>query len=309
MNAQPKPPSEIFLGVGNAMGLQFSEDAWSQGMDIAPLSVSWHAFPLTASVHNTDIAFDELLVVVLLQACLGGSATMFRVQKLTSYCFRFFAQSTDAMHTILHQDSIRARRFTLVFDHIHLAPKQILPQIPVTTIHPTVSTASPTTNVAEQLQPGCSTTAVLEADDTQLERVSKWTSEDGPKFSSFQLGAIFCSLILQKYHSGVVLPLFNHRTPHNYFTMKDFWISFISATIKPSAFLVKNLLDHLFIGYDAFSAIHEQRTIFKSFALSKNVIGELILRSLITLPGVKFYLSPCLAGTKRIEKNIQNHLA
>jgi hypothetical protein len=122
-------------------------------MTIAPLSVSWAAFPLTAYVHNTDIAFDELLVAILLQACLGGSATMFRVQKLTSYCFRFFVHSTDAMHTILHQDSIRARRFTLVFDHIHLAPKQILPQIYATTIHPIVPTASPMTNVAEQLQP------------------------------------------------------------------------------------------------------------------------------------------------------------
>jgi hypothetical protein len=159
-----------FLSVGNAIGLQFSDDAWSQGMAIAPLSVSWPAFPLTASVNHTKIAFDELLVAVLLQACLRGSAAMFWVQKITSYCFRFFVHSIDAMHTILHQYSIRARRFTLVFDHIHLAPNQIPPQTSVTTNLPSDALASTTTRAAEHLH--FSTIAVSEVDDTLLEGFS-----------------------------------------------------------------------------------------------------------------------------------------
>jgi hypothetical protein len=77
----------------------------------------------------------------------------------------------------------------------------------------------------------------------------------------------------------------------------------MSATIKPSAFLVKNLLDHLFSRFDAFSVAHEQKTIFRSFASSKNIIGELTLRSPIS--GVKIFLSPYLTGAKRIEQKIQ----
>jgi hypothetical protein len=80
---------------------------------------------------------------------------------------------------------------------------------------------------------------------------------------------------MQKDSQGDLSPSTSPRGPlPQIFATKDFWISFISATIKPSAFLVKNLLDHLFIGYDVFSVIHEQRTIFKYFALSKNVFGN-----------------------------------
>jgi hypothetical protein len=79
---------------------------------------------MTASVHLTDIDFDELLVAVLLQACLGGSANMYRVQQITTFCFRFFAPSIATMKLILAQHSIKGKRFTLVFDLISRAPCQ-----------------------------------------------------------------------------------------------------------------------------------------------------------------------------------------
>jgi hypothetical protein len=82
------------------MGIQF-DDACVQGISICSLSASWNAFPLTASFHNSSIQFDELLVAVTLQACIGGSANMFRVQRITSFCFRFFVHSIDAMYILL----------------------------------------------------------------------------------------------------------------------------------------------------------------------------------------------------------------
>jgi hypothetical protein len=106
------------------MGLQFEEDAWGAGILTAPISKKFPAFPLTASIHLSDIHFDELLMAVLLQACIGGSADMFRVQQITSYCFRFFVPSVEAMELLLRQPSIKAKRFTLVFDHIDDAPAE-----------------------------------------------------------------------------------------------------------------------------------------------------------------------------------------
>jgi hypothetical protein len=78
------------MGVRNAMGLDFEDRAWNAGVHISPLSVSFNAFPVTASIHNSSVTFDELLMAVLLQSCLGGSANMFRVQKITSFFFLFF---------------------------------------------------------------------------------------------------------------------------------------------------------------------------------------------------------------------------
>jgi hypothetical protein len=105
------------------MGLQFTEDAWQQARLLtSPILAAAPAYPLTASIHLTDIDFDELLIAVLLQACLGGSANMYRVQQITSYCYMFFVPSIASMNLILAQKPIRARRFTLIFDHICLAP-------------------------------------------------------------------------------------------------------------------------------------------------------------------------------------------
>jgi hypothetical protein len=111
-----------FLGIGNAMGLQFEQDAWDAGVLSAPISKTFPAYQLTASIHLSDIHFDEILMAVLLQACIGGSADMFRVQKITSYCFRFFVPSVESMKLLLRQPSIKAKRFTLVFDYIDDAP-------------------------------------------------------------------------------------------------------------------------------------------------------------------------------------------
>ncbi|KAM0830242.1 hypothetical protein ACQ4PT_066358 [Festuca glaucescens] len=114
------------------MGLQFTQDAWAHARTLtSPIFSSAQAFPMAASIHLTEIQFDELLVAVLLQACLGGSANMYRVQKINSYCFKFFVPSIATMNLILAQHSIKGRRFTLVFDHINLSPEpQTTLQIP-----------------------------------------------------------------------------------------------------------------------------------------------------------------------------------
>jgi hypothetical protein len=62
------------LDVGNAMGLQFSQDAYDAGIHTSPISVSFPAYPITASIHLSDFTFDELLMAVLLQACIGPGA-------------------------------------------------------------------------------------------------------------------------------------------------------------------------------------------------------------------------------------------
>jgi hypothetical protein len=67
--------------------------------------------------------------------------------------------------------SIKAKSFTLVFDHIHLAPNQIPPQTSVTTNLPSDALASTTTRAAEH-QLHFSTIAVSEVDDTLLEGFS-----------------------------------------------------------------------------------------------------------------------------------------
>jgi hypothetical protein len=76
--AQPLPPPSYsigddshahralraFLGVGNAMGLQFEQDAWDAGILSAPISKTFPAYPLTTSIHLSDIHFDEILMAV-----------------------------------------------------------------------------------------------------------------------------------------------------------------------------------------------------------------------------------------------------
>jgi hypothetical protein len=83
------------------MGLQFEDDAWDAGILTSPISVTFKAFPMTASIHISDITFDEILMAVLLQACIGGSADLFRVQRITSFCFRFFVPSIASMELLL----------------------------------------------------------------------------------------------------------------------------------------------------------------------------------------------------------------
>jgi hypothetical protein len=46
-------------------------------------------------------AMEDLLVDVLFQACIGGSALIFRFQRITIFCFRFFVHSKEAMDTLL----------------------------------------------------------------------------------------------------------------------------------------------------------------------------------------------------------------
>jgi hypothetical protein len=103
------------------MGLQFNQDAWNAGIHTSPIAASFPAYPIASSIHLSDIEFNELLMAVLLQACLGGSANMFRVQRITTYCFRFLLPSPSSVDLILRQKSIKASRFTLVFDAIDLA--------------------------------------------------------------------------------------------------------------------------------------------------------------------------------------------
>jgi hypothetical protein len=57
------------------MDLQFQHDGWCNlGLLTAPILVDSYAYPMVASIHLSEISFDEILIVVLLQACLGGSA-------------------------------------------------------------------------------------------------------------------------------------------------------------------------------------------------------------------------------------------
>jgi hypothetical protein len=107
------------------MGLDFEEKAWNAGFHISPLGISFNAFPVTASIHNSSVSFDELLMAVLLQSCLGGSANMSRVQIITSFCFLFFVSSLQSMDNILRQPPIRATKFTLIFDHLAFSPLRI----------------------------------------------------------------------------------------------------------------------------------------------------------------------------------------
>jgi hypothetical protein len=105
------------------MGLQFELDAWRNlGLLSAPILADSSTFPLTASIHLTDIQFDDTLVAVLLQACLGGSANYYRVQKLTSFCFLFYTPSIASMQLLLRQPPIKTKKFTLIFDHILCSP-------------------------------------------------------------------------------------------------------------------------------------------------------------------------------------------
>jgi hypothetical protein len=90
----------------------------------------------------------------------------------------------DAMHTLLRQESIRVKRFTLVFNHIHLAPNQEFSQNPATPLHPSETTAPPLTHATEPLQLLYPTKAMHEAQDSNKEMVSMWISEDGPTVSS-----------------------------------------------------------------------------------------------------------------------------
>jgi hypothetical protein len=109
------------------MGLQFEQDAWSNLRLLpAPILTDSPAFPLTASIHLSDIQFDETLVAVLLQACIGGSANYYRVQKLTSFCFLFYTPSIASMQLLLRQPPIKTKTFTLIFDHILCSPARHL---------------------------------------------------------------------------------------------------------------------------------------------------------------------------------------
>jgi hypothetical protein len=123
------------------MRLQFEHDAWTNlGLLTSPILADALAIPMAASIHMEEIQFDELLLAVLLQACLGGYANLFRVQKISSFCFRFFVPSVDSMRLILKQRSIKAKLFTLVFDHINHAPGSAMISLPPATTAPPEAT-------------------------------------------------------------------------------------------------------------------------------------------------------------------------
>jgi hypothetical protein len=109
--------------------------------------------------------------------------------------------------------------------------------------------------------------------------------------------------MLQKYHFDVVHTLFSHNPPLH---KGEFCINFISVSVRPSAFLVKNVLDRLFVGSDAFKVTHEQSTIFRTFVASNSIKGELTLRSPITLPGFTLHLSTCNLGAQNIKNKYSN---
>jgi hypothetical protein len=269
-----------FLGVGNAMGLQFKDDAWGAGILTSPISVTFKAFPMTASIHVFDIIFDEILMAVLLQACIGGSADLFRVQRITSFCFRFFVPSVASMELLLRQPSIKAKRFTLIFDHIDDAPQSTsafnsfidpAKDEPASSQDGNeshlCSTAPPVANPLRDQDPACN--------EVRLARS----------------GFAFKSFVLQHYHSGVVYPLFSFRH-----TAKSvcFWISFISEKAAPCAFIVKNMLDHHFSGSDAFDVSHVHGCIYRTIVASASIKSEILFTSPIVRPGISFFLSSSL---------------
>jgi hypothetical protein len=262
------------------MGLQFEDDAWEAGILTSPISVTFKAFPMTASIHVSDIIFDEILMAVLLQACIGGSADFFRVQRITSFCFRFFVPSVASMELLLRQPSIKAKRFTLIFDHIDDAPQTtsafnsfLVPAKEESASSqegnksPLCSTAHPAANRLRDQDPACK--------EVRLARS----------------GFAFKSFVLQHYHSGVVYPLFSLRH-----TAKSvcIWISFISEKAAPCAYIVKNILDHHFSGSDAFDVSHVHGCIYRTIVASASIKTEILLTSPIVRPGISFFLSSSL---------------
>jgi hypothetical protein len=263
------------------MGLQFEQDAWDARILSAPISKSFPAYPLTASIHLSDIKFDEILVAVLLQACIGGLADMFRVQQITSYCFRFFVPSVQSMNLLLRQPSIKVKRFTLVFDHIDDAPAGAG--------HHDKATSPAATSLEPAPQTGLNPLSTSNTSREPCTRTKVCLDRKGSSFKSF---------VLQYFHSGVIYPLFTHSQ-----TAKSacIWVSFISEKVFPCAFIVKSMLDHHFSGSDAFNVTHIHGCIFRTIVSSKSVITEILLQSPIKLPGITFTLTDSLVS-------VQNHV-
>jgi hypothetical protein len=292
------------LDVGNAMGLQFSQDAYDAGIHTSPISVSFPAYPITASIHLSDFTFDELLMAVLLQACIGGSANMFRVQRLTSYCFKFFVPSTSSIDLLLRQPPSKAKHFTLLFDSFLCAPKEDPCDIPRSIgsclMHGPVTNAQQRPPQTPSVLPSTVTaaTSMYVASAPSTSYAPQAITDGAPpgarsarfrsaKVSRFRVGAIFRSYILQNYHSDVAHSLFS--TSQN-IPNCIFWICSISAKIKPSVHLVKNALDNLLASDDQFTVNHCHGPLVTSTVASVNVLSEIMLISPFKLPGIKFHI-------------------
>jgi hypothetical protein len=265
---------------------------------------------MAASIHLTEIQFDELLVAVLLQACLGGSANMYRVQRINSYCFKFFVPSIATMNLILAQRSIKGRRFTLVFDHISHSPE---PQTP-NHLPPTISGVRVADNDAYTPTAQAAPTPSTHVSSALQEPIAAHPATDGgrgnklrpAKVSLHRPGSRFRSFILQNYHTDVTHSIFHCPTKTK---TACIWICFLSEEIKPSVLLIKNALDYFFAESDAFSVLHIDDIVFSSRVASAAVRSELLRRSPLILNGAKLFFFQDLPNAQRLQLSTSKKLS
>jgi hypothetical protein len=181
------------------------------------------------------------------------------------------------MELLLRQPSIKAKRFTLVFDHIDDAP----------TVEDSLwliyRPRRPGSEIAKET---CNAIATSDKGREPCHR---------NKVRLDRKGAIFKSYVLQHFHSGVVYPLFKQ---HHSQKSSCIWISFISLKAYPCAFIVKDMLDHHFFGSDAFDVSHIHGCLFRTIVASNSIKAKILLTSPIKLPGITFILSDSLLSTQ-----------
>ncbi|XP_044460374.1 uncharacterized protein [Triticum aestivum] len=104
-----------FLGCGNAMGLEFEDDA-SYYLRLSITTPAIHlASPLYIIFHYSNRRLDAIIVAALLQSVLGGAAADFFVAHCSPLVYRFHVASARIAEIILAQSTLRSRAYAFSF--------------------------------------------------------------------------------------------------------------------------------------------------------------------------------------------------
>ncbi|XP_037482384.1 uncharacterized protein LOC119361128 [Triticum dicoccoides] len=104
-----------FLGCGNAMGLEFEDDA-SYYLRLNITTPAIHlASPLYIIFHYSNRRLDATIIAALLQSVLGGAAADFFVAQCSPLVYRFHVASALIAEIILAQSTLRFRAYSLSF--------------------------------------------------------------------------------------------------------------------------------------------------------------------------------------------------